>query len=95
MTDTFKGDDNERYAALGRSAEANGLAWYEGDEMLFQPPADYIAEQVAEPLLRALEQAAKWFDEYGDLHAAKPDLVKAERNYERARFLRTNIHKAT
>lgn len=35
-----------RYAALGRAAESNGLAWYgEDGQMLFQPPADMIEEQ--------------------------------------------------
>lgn len=35
-----------RHADLGRAAERNGLAWYaESGEMLFQPPADMIAEQ--------------------------------------------------
>lgn len=38
--------EQERYAALGRACESNGLGWYdERGQMLFQPPADVIAEQ--------------------------------------------------
>lgn len=39
-------DEAERYAALGRACEANGLGWYvEDGTMRFQPPADLIAEK--------------------------------------------------
>jgi hypothetical protein len=38
--------DQERYAMLGRACESNGLAWFdERGQMLFQPPAEVIAEQ--------------------------------------------------
>lgn len=40
--------EQERYAALGRACESNGLGWYdERGQMLFQPPAEVIAEQAA------------------------------------------------
>jgi len=35
-------------------------------------------------LVDALEEAASVFAHYGDLHAAKPDPVKAKRNYDLA-----------
>lgn len=37
---------DERYAALGRACEANGLGWFDdAGEMWFQPPAEMIAEE--------------------------------------------------
>ena len=38
----------------------------------------------APTMAEALEEAAKTFRHYGDLHAAKPDPMKAQRNYEMA-----------
>lgn len=48
-----------RYAALGQACEANGLGWYDpSGEMLFQPPADVIAEAASAPLREALLRIA-------------------------------------
>ena len=38
----------------------------------------------APTMAEALEEAERTFRHYGDLHAAKPDPVKAQRNYEMA-----------
>lgn len=74
--------DLERYAALGRACESNGLGWYdpEDGEMRFQPPGDVIAEQAAEPvwaqvaaLRKALEPFATAMRDYGDDERERDD----------------------
>lgn len=48
---SFTKDD---YEALGRACEMHGLAWFsERGEMLFQPPAEVIAEDA----VRAFREA--------------------------------------
>ncbi len=49
---------------------------------------------LAPEMLEALEKAESVFRHYGDLHAAKPDEVKAKRNYDLADELRALIARA-
>lgn len=49
--------------------------------------ADLVGE--VERLRAALEQGAQWFDEYAEMHLAKPDYDKAARNTSRAEYLRS------
>lgn len=46
--------------------------------------ADARLIAAAPTMAEALEEAERTFRHYGDLHAAKPDPVKAQRNYEMA-----------
>jgi hypothetical protein len=49
-----------------------------------QGVANYHLLLAAPTMAEALEEAERTFRHYGDLHAAKPDPVKAQRNYEMA-----------
>ena len=52
------------------------------------------AEARAEKMAEALLEGARWFDEYAELHLAKPDYDKAARNTSRAVYLRQALSEA-
>lgn len=89
--------EQERYAALGRACESNGLGWYEGDEMRFQPPADLIAEQATllartetpepAPSAEGVERAARIIDP--GAWSGEGDLTWVARQPRRDKSLKT------
>lgn len=84
------GDAVRDYAALGRSCEAHGLARFsETGEMLFQPPAEMIAEQVAEAALAgqtapAGDEVRKVLEELRDWHNNRAQRYGDRKDNERA-----------
>lgn len=70
----------KQYADLGRAAERCGLAWYEGQEMRFQPPADALREEIAS-LKNSLEEVRAYWRAARELAASErleSDLLREE-----------------
>jgi hypothetical protein len=88
-------------AQLRRQARVCKQNRWGADARLFTAAANEIDRLASlsprgrgEGLEEAIEQAAKWFDEYAEMHLAKPDYDKAARNTSRAVYLRSALSSA-
>jgi hypothetical protein len=71
------------WAAIEAGGEIQRQHLMESEEQLCEA-AFRAGQAYTDGLVAALEEARGVFQHYGDLHAAKPDPVKAQRNYDLA-----------
>ena len=89
LLDTIDAYDTERKLLFSHHPDVHAFSSLL-DKM---PPADMqaVADGELERLRAAVKLAEDTFKWYGDLHAAKPDMEKAYRNYELAQHMATAL----